>query len=367
MSYAHCRGVIHRDLKPSNILVTDDGVPYVVDFGLAKVLDLKPETGLVSESGRLLGTLHYMAPEQTGGNPDAIDTRTDVYALAVILYEMLTDSPPYDTRADMALALKNIRSVDPPRPSKKRKGVNGDLDAIVLKAMEKDPRRRYGTASELAQDVAAWLEGRPIMARSDSSLYVLYKLATRHSFETLIVATVLIIMVSFCAISLDQYRQARKAIAAQISSDQATVEARKAANAATQFELLAPTRRLYLQWFLLEWHQGRLDEARRVRDHAAIGSAEYTAMTFLLDDAYTLDRLLADLPADAAPLAYFVAAERELKAGRNSKAIEFYQRSLQAPGSRWFPSAVQARLNQLQSATSKPAELSQSSRQEVTP
>jgi len=132
--------VIHRDLKPSNILVGDDGRPQVLDFGLAKVADEQKEgatRSLVTIPGQILGTIRYMSPEQARGDPEAVDTRTDVYSLGVILYEALTRATPYPTNVELASALKNIQEAEPSRPSRLRREINSELDAIVLKAMQK--------------------------------------------------------------------------------------------------------------------------------------------------------------------------------------------------------------------------------------
>lgn len=213
---AHGHGVIHRDLKPSNILVNDDGRPCVLDFGLAKITHRDIELAdqlTVSRPGVMLGTLHYMAPEQTRGNPDEVDVRTDIYALGVILYELLTGKPPYMTGCDLAQAFISIREVDPPRPSSLRPEVRSELDAIVLKCLDKNPDRRYGTASALAQDLEAWMQGRPISAKSASSVYILRKLAARHSFETLVIMSLVLSMIGFGAIMFNSLQHARSAVA----------------------------------------------------------------------------------------------------------------------------------------------------------
>lgn len=346
MSHAHRRGVIHRDLKPSNVLVTDEGVPYIVDFGLAKVFDVKAGTVLATESGNLLGTLRYMAPEQTGGNPDAIDTRTDVYALGVVLYELLTDSPPYETGADLATAVKSILKVDPVRPSKRHKGLDGDLDAIVLKAMDKDPRRRYGTASELAQDVSAWLEGRPIAARSDSSFYVLYKLAYRHGFETAVIVSLLLAIGGFGTVALEAYWWGQGALAQKAQSDRATVTSNNELN--LHLEKSGQVARTEsLGWFLAEWQAGRTARAAQIQAALQPDSSESKAMAFLLDDSATLEQLLSKLPIEDRPLAYFVGGERACKHGRVQEALAYFDRCMQSPGNGWMKPAAKARLEQL--------------------
>jgi len=344
-NYAHQRGVIHRDLKPTNILVDEEGQPHVLDFGLAKQMG---DSGhdQVSSTGQLLGTLPYMSPEQTQGELADIDIRTDVYSLGVILYELITNSPPYETKGDLTIALQNIREANPPRPSKLRKGINSEIDAIILKALEKEPGCRYQSAGELGQDIVALLGGRPVAAKSVSSLYVVRKLAVRHRYVTAVVSLLLLTILSTSAISLGFYRQAKKALGAQSESDQAAITARRDLDEfiGVHFSTL---RYYVLGTFLLEWHAGRLDQARRIQSATREGTPQRLAMEFLLNDEYTLDALLAQLPAGSESLAYFAAGERDLEAGRTQEAITSFQACLKLPCSNWLKSSVEARVTQL--------------------
>jgi serine/threonine protein kinase len=141
VSYAHQRGVIHRDLKPTNILVDGDGEPHVLDFGLAKA-------GLLGEvntsvTAQIVGTPAYMSPEQAAGDPTGVDTRVDVYALGVVLYEIVTGQMPYDTNVAMGKVLHNIAHAEPTHPSKHVSRIDGDLSTIMLKALEKRKEDRY--------------------------------------------------------------------------------------------------------------------------------------------------------------------------------------------------------------------------------
>jgi tetratricopeptide (TPR) repeat protein len=177
VEHAHRRGVLHRDLKPSNILLEapaaegdrddDEPVPRVADFGLAKLLTApsgEADAANATLSGVILGTASYMAPEQADGRPGAVGPAADTYSLGVIFYEVLTGRPPF--QADSTLeTLTLVRTQDPVPPSRLRPRLPRDLETICLKCLEKDPRRRYATAGELADDLRRFLAGEPIRAR----------------------------------------------------------------------------------------------------------------------------------------------------------------------------------------------------------
>jgi WD40 repeat protein/serine/threonine protein kinase len=225
VQHAHQKGVIHRDLKPSNVLVVRyDGraVPKVIDFGVAKAAGPKlTEKTLFTEFGAVVGTLEYMSPEQAELNQLDIDTRSDVYSLGVLLYELLTGTTPLERRrtkeVSLLEALRIIREEEPPRPStrlsttaelpsiaanrglepRKLSGLlRGELDWIVMKALEKERSRRYETADGLARDVERYLADEPVHAGPPSTAYRLRKLLRRHRAAALVVAAVFLLLVS---------------------------------------------------------------------------------------------------------------------------------------------------------------------------
>jgi len=221
--HAHQRGLIHRDLKPGNILVDETGQPKILDFGIAQMTDSDAELTRQTSVGQLIGTLSYMSPEQVMADPYEIDTRSDVYALGVILYELLAGKLPYNlSQKPLHEAVQIIREQEPTRLSSGNRLYRGDVETIVAKALEKDKTRRYASAAGLAADIRRYLNDEPITAHPPSALYQLQKLARRNRTAVAGILAVFFVLVAGVIVSSVESLRAKHA---EVSARQAEVQA----------------------------------------------------------------------------------------------------------------------------------------------
>ncbi len=212
VQHAHQNGIIHRDLKPSNIMVTAEGAAKVVDFGLAKALEKDVAALDISLSGQLIGTPRYMAPEQARGT--AVDTRTDVYALGVILFEALTGQHPHDTDGTWNVLLRRIAEDEPRRPRSLRRDLDAEMEMLLLRALAKAPGQRYRTAGELSDELQRWLAGEPLAAGRATPWYFARKWIGRHRAAALAAAALVFLSVGAAAFYVVNIRAERDKVRA---------------------------------------------------------------------------------------------------------------------------------------------------------
>jgi serine/threonine protein kinase len=347
VQHAHQIGIIHRDLKPSNILVTKDGQPHILDFGLAKTLLESDKEEKVSLDGDIFGTPMYMSPEQAAGHLDAIDIRADVYSLGIILFNLLTNQWPYDFSGSRYEILKNIQEAEPVRPSKVIPHFDIDIEAILLKTLSKEPSQRYQSVTELAYDIQCWLDGLPVNARPITALYLLRKFIVRNRAVGIVAALLLLIIVSTSFISLYSYNQAINALKES--------ESRQKAYKTESTRNLTFANQVAFASFLELWHDEKIDRAKGFLIHFSRNSRESTGALFLLDprplvekEADFREKLSADNPA----FWEFVMGEYHLKNNNKLGTIEAYKRCLDVSQNAselddWFKNRAQRKLNEL--------------------
>ena len=289
VQHAHHKGIIHRDLKPSNILITsvdDLPTPKIIDFGIAKAIrkNTLTELTLLTHSDQMLGTPLYMSPEQLEGG-EGIDTRSDIYALGVLLYELLTGTPPFSQVALKAEGIHGIKSrireERPERPStliRKRQRLVGerpplsppfetsqpdfscDLDWITMRALEKEAQRRYPSAAEFAADIKRFLVSEPVLAHPPSFGYVAGRWIKRNQKAALAACLILLTMISGTAVALWQASLARQA---QVGAEQAVQALRRAEVESARARQNTAFLTALLDRVIEEVHRGRNPEAFR--------------------------------------------------------------------------------------------------------
>ena len=293
VQYAHQRGVIHRDLKPSNILVDETGQPRILDFGVARLTESDNPGTMKTDVGVVVGTLQYMSPEQVAGDPLDIDTRSDIYALGVILYELLAEQLPYSWKgAGIAQAARTIIMTEPASLGSINRRFRGDLETIAAKALEKDKARRYASAAGLASDVRRYLNHEPISARPVSAAYQLRKLMRRHraivaglgvAVAALIVGTVVSVTMAVRARASSRLAESRRteAVTAQALADQRRGEAERGRSAADVARLAADSARQDA----LHQRAAALASSKRAETEASKALATSSFLTEMLESS----------------------------------------------------------------------------------
>ena len=208
--YAHQRLVVHRDIKPGNILVTSDGQPKLLDFGIAKITASQPVTGTMTAADMM--TPEYASPEQLRGEP--ITTASDIYSLGLLLYYLLTGRCPHRSASRAPLEIARLLSEEPEKPSvvapkPLRRRLAGDLDSIVLKALRKEPEQRYSSVEQFASDIRRHLEGSPVIARKGAASYHVFKFAKKHKAGIAAAALVFVTLAGGLAATAWEARVAR--------------------------------------------------------------------------------------------------------------------------------------------------------------
>ncbi|MBV9225662.1 MAG: serine/threonine protein kinase [Acidobacteriaceae bacterium] len=211
VQHAHQAGVIHRDLKPSNILVEESGQPKILDFGVARTTNRDVQATRHTDVGQLVGTLAYMSPEQVLADPLALDARSDVYALGMILFELLAGQLPYKVGQHLHEAVQTIREQDSMPLSAINRAYRGDLETIASKALEKDKARRYASAADLEADIGRYLHDEPILARPPTVTYQLTKFTRRHRALVVGLAAIFVVLIAGLIASTWEAALARRA------------------------------------------------------------------------------------------------------------------------------------------------------------
>lgn len=310
VTYAHQNLVVHRDLKPSNILVTAEGEPKLLDFGIAKLLSAEGELLTQTLPALRVMTPDYASPEQM--HDEKLTTASDVYSLGVILYELLSGEKPYRlTSHRPGEAARVIAEEEPPRPSSKRKSLRGDLDRIVLMAMRKEPGRRYSSAAELSEDIRRYLEGHPITARPDAFFYRTRKFISRNKLGAAAAAALLLSLIG--GIFATTWQARRATAQARVAAEQRDLAQREKINA----ERVSA----FLQNVLLladpSWVRGSGARGRELTAERLLEIAATRAHEELADQPATLAGVLRSVGSSYRALGEYQRAEAALRESRD--------------------------------------------------
>ncbi|MEM7228850.1 MAG: serine/threonine-protein kinase [Planctomycetota bacterium] len=332
--HGHQKGVIHRDLKPGNILVDSKGIPKVIDFGVARTTDADLVSAtLQTDVGQIIGTLQYMSPEQCDADPHDLDTRSDVYALGVMLYQLLCDELPYDvSTAPVLEAMRTVKEAQPENPSSFNKFLRGDLETITLKALEKDRDRRYESSAALAKDIERYLHDEPIEARPPSFTYQLRKFAKRHKGKVTAAALLMLAVIVGGVTSALGWREAStqrvRAEAGWQEADQQRERAEEGWGLATEQQLLAEER-FDQSYEFATYFMTDLDRALRemsgtlqIRDELVTRAVTfYEQFKASMDDSNLDER--AQLARGYLTISQMYFAKRGPNVGQREKAAEY--------------------------------------------
>jgi WD40 repeat protein/tRNA A-37 threonylcarbamoyl transferase component Bud32 len=269
--HAHMRGILHRDLKPANVLVDEAGHPHITDFGLAKRVEGDSD---LTQSGAILGTPAYIAPEQASGRRGAVTTASDVYGLGAILYALVTGQAPFGG-GSVVETLDAVRTRPPLPPSRLNAEVPRDLEVICLKCLEKDSRRRYATAQALADDLRRWLAGEPIRARPVTVGERAIKWARRRPMIATLAVAILILLASLLGLGVYSYYEINRSLGVAVSEGRRALEQSKIAQAqakiAREQTAVATEKAEHLAW---EDYINRVNRAYREIENDNIALAE---------------------------------------------------------------------------------------------
>ncbi len=342
MDYAHQRGVLHRDLKPSNILVDEAKHPHLLDFGLAKSTDEGGVAGgaggnhgamglTMSGQGHIMGTVAYMSPEQARGENDQTSVRTDVYSLGAIAYELATGKLPVPVMGSLRQALNFISELDPPAPSTVVGGIGADLDAVLLRALEKAPERRYATAGEFAADLRRYLNDEPVVARRVGSWGRAVRWVRRNRAISVVVGAAAILLVTISTTLIARIVQEKRYFQQNSTLLRQFLEAGDPANTSGELTVAKMLEAASKRLDLAPPDQSRSEvEMREIIGNVSKNNGSYAVARDNLEKAITLREVMKpsqDGPELAEDLHNLAAVL--FRNGEYVRAKELYTRSLE--------------------------------------